>query len=57
MKALCLALLLLVCVSVPVFAGEIPVTPCKENCGQAAVSSPIPLRAQIVLALLGIFSS
>jgi hypothetical protein len=56
MKALCLAVLLLICVSVPVSAGEIPVTPCKENCGQSAVSSPIPLQTQILMALLGVFN-
>lgn len=58
MKALLLAVVLL-CAPVAVLAGDIPIPPappnCTENCRQAS-SSPMPLKTQILLALLGIIS-
>lgn len=57
MKSLLLAAVLL-CAPAPVLAGEIsiPGKTCTENCpSQAiAIANPLPIKTQILLALLGI---
>lgn len=49
MKRSISALLLLLCLVVPVLAGDPGMPPCKANCGQATTATPVP---QFVIALL-----
>lgn len=57
MKSLLLALVLL-CAPLTVLAGDIsiPGKTCTENCPSQTVASPIPLKTQILLILLGVIS-
>lgn len=48
-----LSLFVLMCVlSVPAFAGSIPIPPsppCQENCGSSPASSPTPVQVIVLL--------